>query len=149
MADLTLPGTIPGLLRRGSPVVFVRGSAYAAYSGGRGMLIHPSEPARGSMPYSFGWPVAMCDTTHDRVCYAEGTDIALDLSDPTGLIHAVWWMASLDEQRFPAAVLALGLYGPAFDVAFEQALIGRPLDEREIGMIRRVGLYLAGVSDAD
>ena len=144
MADLTLPGTIPGLIRRGSPVVFVRGSAYAAYSGGRGMLIHPSEPARGSMPYSFGWPVAMCDTTHDRVCYAEGTDIALDLTDATGRIHALWWLTAT---RTPGNMP--GHDRNAFNAAVMGIWAGADLTEAEILDFRRICLRVAGVSDAD
>ena len=140
MADLTLPGAIPGLLRRCSCIVVTGGR----YAGRRGILAEDPDGCPRVL-------VLLDASGGDDVVLEvlDVSDIALDLSDPTGLIHAVWWMASLDEQRFPAAVLALGLYGPAFDVAFEQALIGRPLDEREIGMIRRVGLYLAGVSDAD
>ena len=140
MADLTLPGAIPGLLRRCSCIVVTGGR----YAGRRGILAEDPDGCPRVL-------VLLDASGGDDVVLEvlDVSDIALDLSDPTGLIHAVWWMASLDEQRFPAAVLALGLYGPAFDVAFEQALIGRPLDEREIGMIRRVGLYLAEVSDAD
>lgn len=84
-AALTLPGTIPGLLRRGSPVT-LRPRVYGDVSlmhGGQG-VVH--DAARG---------VAVVDTFggSPRVVRYGREDVALDLSDPTGRAHAAWWLA--------------------------------------------------------
>jgi hypothetical protein len=99
MGDLTLPGDIPGLLRRGSP------------------LIVPCLPTDSS--------AALCDTSGmfggtlwadaltRRGCTRHRADkVALDLTDATGRVHAAWWLASwwfrvtLDATS-PAAVCAI------------------------------------------
>lgn len=78
MADLTLPGTIPGLLRRGSPVA-IRGAPGRDYAG----EVRRVDEADGTVLASWNemfspwwWPLR---------------DVALDLTDPTGAAHAAWW----------------------------------------------------------
>lgn len=74
-ADLTLPGSIPGLLRRGSPIV---GFAKREYTGvvlrhlGGGRL-----------------QVAGDDRSTPKL---DRADLALDLRDATGRAHAAWWL---------------------------------------------------------
>lgn len=72
MTDLTLPGTLPGLLRRGSPVEFdgFPGVVVQEYAGG-------------------GFHVTRYDR---RDAVADADELALDLSDPTGEAHALWWL---------------------------------------------------------
>ncbi len=86
MSTLTLPGTIPGLLRRGSPVT-LRPRVYGDVTlmhGGQG-VVH--DAARG---------VAVVDTFggSTRVVRYGREDLALDLTDPTGRAHAAWWLAN-------------------------------------------------------
>lgn len=79
MADPTLPGSIPGLLRRGSPVLVpvsrrVRAIGRLALVLGHGIdhdgvLVTADGPAVWEAP----------------------SDVHLDLSDPTGRAHAAWW----------------------------------------------------------
>ena len=63
MSDLTLNGEIPGLLRRGSP--------------GEGGVVVIGFDAMGAVMWSDG---SFGAAAHD-----------LDLTDPTGRVHAVWW----------------------------------------------------------
>lgn len=70
--DLTLPGSIPGLLRRGSPVVR-----------------HDPHPTRGeAVENTLGQLVARLNGW-PHLGALEGCD--LDLTDPTGRVHAAWW----------------------------------------------------------
>lgn len=77
-SDLILPGDIPGLLRRGSPVI--RGLH-------RGGLTHLSDA---------GWQVVIGDPplliTGSGVS-AGNAEWNLDLTDATGRAHAAWWLA--------------------------------------------------------
>lgn len=89
MSKPTLPGTIPGLLRRASPVVGV-------HTGTNGIVMELSDhPDRGpgarvgeTLAYSMSW--------------APLTAFALDLSDPTGRAHAVWWLLRRLGEASPA-----------------------------------------------
>ncbi len=103
MSALTLPGDIPGLLRRGSPVVLATrtygGSVFL--DGARGVVC--SDGGRVGTETLGGSPVLV--STSPR-------DLALDLTDATGRAHAAWWLASwwfrvtLDTTS-PAAVCAI------------------------------------------
>lgn len=82
---LTLPGSIPGLLRRGSPVVYsARGREYAAtlceqrrFALGRDEIVY--DVHRVGVPPEVS-PYDTLDVPPD-----------LDLSDATGRAHAAWW----------------------------------------------------------
>jgi len=75
-APLTLPGTIPGLLRVCSPVV-------QTFNGGRRCVV--SELGGGTVPMA-------------RIGgqWFKLSELALDLSDPTGRFHVLHWLASRD-----------------------------------------------------
>lgn len=80
MNKVTLPGSIPWLLRRGSPVI-------GKDSGQEGVISYISD--LGSFPISIlsfdeDWLVVK------RNC----NDLLLDLEDPTGRAHAIWWLAT-------------------------------------------------------
>jgi hypothetical protein len=78
MTDLTLPGTIPGLLRRGSPVT----------QGARsGVVVHLWE-VDGMASVAWAPP----DDTATDCCWSVDR-LALDLTDATGRAHAAWWLA--------------------------------------------------------
>jgi len=101
--DLTLPGSIPGLLRRGSPV-FV------------GLRQEPTvvREIDGSL---VGVYVGWLDATDHR--------INLDLADATGRAHAAWWAMGLDY----GCVLPLRMISSPFsDRAAVPCLTGYPQD---------------------
>lgn len=105
MSELALPGTIPGLLRRGSPVVaarLIRAPGPRARSrdivvkaGTRG-VVQTAGPDASVVAFE-GIP----DTLVVR-----NDALALDLTDATGRAHAAWWVASRFPEDFPAYVLA-------------------------------------------
>lgn len=78
-ADVTLPGSIPGLLRRGSPVTCEAG-----------IFGHTSGVVTGYPPRTTGW----IDVAWDGgvVSAMPPQQLALDLTDATGRAHAAWWM---------------------------------------------------------
>lgn len=92
---ITLPGTVAGLLRRGSPVVE---TGESGINGWRGVMVPSS---RGDyLAVRWEAELAMMETS-----ITGGT--ALDLSDPTARFHALLWLA---ERGHPAWwVLSSGL----------------------------------------
>ena len=89
MADdtLTLPGDIPGLLRRGSPVTVLT------------VALGPAVVFRVDRD---GFSVQSDDADEMDGAWGgyTGSALALDLSDPTGRAHAAWWLvATLRKQR--------------------------------------------------
>lgn len=79
---LTLPGEIPGLLRRGSPIVIVRGER-------KGRVGVVADTTLDS--------IALCalEATVDDDADLRGFALnraALDLADATGRTHALWWL---------------------------------------------------------
>lgn len=85
MADLILPGTIPGLLRLCSLVAVVSGS----FVGRKGVIVDLEPGARRAV-------VALqADAHHDAsVEWLALSDLALILTDATGRAHAAWWLAT-------------------------------------------------------
>lgn len=102
MTTPTLPGTIPGLLRRGSPLI-LRPRVYGEVTllNGGGGVVH--DEARG---------LAVTDTFggSTRIVRYGREDVSLDLSDPTGRAHAAWWLASalLPRERIVNATVMPG-----------------------------------------
>jgi len=81
---VTLPGSIPGLLRRGSPVVT------AGASGGVVLLVAAPRP----------WVLLPMGTTSARAVPCDLRDLLLDLTDPTGRVHAAWWLRRWLDQDY-------------------------------------------------
>ena len=75
--DLTLPGSIPGLLRRGSPLL---DGAVVVSIDGDGAIACRDEESDDQGVYH-------------NVRSEWLPDLALDLSDATGRAHAAWWLA--------------------------------------------------------
>lgn len=73
MSNLTLPGDIPGLLRRASPVEIHEGR----YSG---VVIYSIDPG------------IFLISDEDEIYKSFGADLALDLADATGRAHALWYL---------------------------------------------------------
>ena len=78
MSTLTLPGTISGLLRRGSPVLAPVSLRVRAV--GRRALVEGEHLDTGM--------VALADGAMEAPA-----DVHLDLTDATGRAHAAWWLA--------------------------------------------------------
>ncbi len=78
MSTLTLPGTIPGLLRRGSPLL-----AHRLGGNFPGVTTHIKH---------YGNPMVYLDEGLLVECLPE--HVALDLTDPTGRAHAAWWLVA-------------------------------------------------------
>ena len=80
----TLPGSIPGLLRRGSPV---RG-------GDDGQSL-------GTVVDSRDGDLLVFWTWSERALWVkeDAAPADLDLTDPTGRVHALWWLARWWQER--------------------------------------------------
>lgn len=83
MADLILPGTIPGLLRVCALIAIASG----AFAGRKGVIVDLEPGARHAV-------VALqADAQHDAsVEWLPLANLALDLTDATGRAHAAWWL---------------------------------------------------------
>jgi hypothetical protein len=115
---LTLPGTMPGLLRPGSPVLYgpddaplrgivlaVHGDAVAVASAAwREATVPPSGAGYAAFPAGWALRPAITLTL---------ADVKLDLSEPTGACHASWlasnWAVDMDRPlEFIAQMAAAG-----------------------------------------
>lgn len=76
---ITLPGSLPGLLRRGSPII----ATGRLHNGRRGIVSEVSEHRARILLDGAAVP---------GLCWV--TDLALDLSDPLGQVCAAWWARS-------------------------------------------------------
>lgn len=115
---LTLPGDIPGLLRRGSPVLD-RGS--------RGIYLRPDRSSNGQA---------------HRVALDYGALgsiplplLALDLTDATGRAHAAWW--AIEQQ--PRALRSANE-----EIIVARACRGASLQAADLAALRDLVLRLAG-----
>lgn len=101
MSTLTLPGTISGLLRRGSPVLAPVSLRVRAV--GRRALVEGEHLDTGM--------VALADGAMEAPA-----DVHLDLTDATGRAHAAWWLADKlyrkDGPHIAASVLPGQTFGP-------------------------------------
>lgn len=87
---LTLPGDIPGLLRVGSPVVMANGQ--------RAVVVESSND-EGCLHV-----IALYQPPIEGDC---DDGLWLDLTDPTGRIHALWWLESHPRGTVTAALRSL------------------------------------------
>ncbi len=115
----TLPGDIPGLLRRGSPVMY----------GTRPRVVEDVEDYRlggiGLAPEQF----AAC---------------RLDLSDPTGRAHAAWWAGEKAPGVSVVTPLMDGFMSPREGRICHRAVYNAPMAPEQIDTLARLVLRLAG-----
>ena len=85
----TLPGSIPGLLRRGSPVIFAsEDGCVPRHLWGKAATVHRIAPS------DLGVPLVSLTVDGCEAVVIAGLDVlALDLTDATGRAHAAWWLA--------------------------------------------------------
>ena len=121
---LTLPGTIPGLLRFGSPVRSATDPARVGVVVGTGS--------------SRGLLVWWCMAERAEWCPSEGGPVALDLSESTGRAHAAWWIEPNDIGPRPAT--------NDEEFALYRALHGEDMSAGDIATLRGYAIRLAGVA---
>jgi hypothetical protein len=99
---LTLPGDIPGLLRRGSPVWRAR-----AVGGLRCVCLTGAE----------GTAAVVLAARSDKCTeWYKSTELVLDLSDPTARLHALLWLATQKVATIDA--VADDMTGPIVDAIY-------------------------------
>jgi len=133
MADTTLPGTTPALLRRCSSIIVTDGP----YTGRRGVLAwDPGEHPR---------VLVLLDVDGDEVLVVLTLDrIALDLANPTSLVHALWWLVALPPDTVPDAMKALGLDQSATESALGCIVTGTVTVDSDVAILHRLCAYIAG-----
>jgi hypothetical protein len=128
--NITLPGSIPGLLRRGSPALV------SLHLKARAVTIH-------GIRDGLAWFASDgCDT----VVVASISVLALDLTDATGRAHAAWW---LDEYGGRWTVLQAGRRGAELLRLLECAEASRFHTREEAEQRGKVRMALAGLSPSD
>lgn len=157
---MTLPGSIPGLLRRGSPCLLADGRPITIH----GVRPHGAWGATGGQMFSGG-----------ELDGAKFEGLSLDLTDATGRAHAAWWLAGALRADIAEPMSVAVTYGhpdlgaPGFGLAilcrYDGALWRRedvpalanldPNDERELPdgsrwvdaeALRLVCLHVAGLN---
>jgi|GEM_PF-3302677 len=103
MSELTLPGSIPGLLRRGSPVIALVGRARADT---RGLCFGHGLDHTGTL----------IGTQREGVVWYGLGDVRLDLSDLTGRAHALLWLTTCDVAALES--IADDMTGPIVDALY-------------------------------
>lgn len=93
MADTTLPGTIAGLLRKGSPCIEMGGTPSVIVNVGDEVAAIAQEDGGITVVY-------------DDVDLSE---LFLDLADPTGRAHAAWWVAEHHCRIAPRLLVAAAM----------------------------------------
>ena len=141
-----LPGTIPGLLRRCSPVLIEFESEVVA-----GVIVgtddRPEDKRVGPwLVYAFeGWPDAMYDAeVGPRSCSED--ELALDLTDFTGRAHATRWLAlamQKDEERGSPRLELLS----SMDRRKARLMCTMP-EQVDPALLRRVCMHMAGIQEA-
>ena len=130
MSGLTLPGDIEGLRRAGTPLVVVSGI---------------SKGAVGSQVVTDGPPVpGVVHMANEHATWDEvPTSVEVDLTDPTGRVHAAWWALAADD-----VLIARGDGSSPTDFAsrflLEQMTTGAPMTPDQITALRDLCLRLAG-----
>lgn len=94
-ADLTLPGDIPGLLRRGSPVIVVDIEEATTACDGERLSVGDQAVVTDAPFGSRQWCIATGETRDDMgPAWSElpVSGVALDLTDDTARFHVVRWL---------------------------------------------------------
>lgn len=135
----TLPGDIPGLLRRGSPVLYTE-----ALIPGVVLALIAEELGEFSDPPILSVALFGQHVIEDRcvdIAWRDRRHITLDLTDPTGRVHAAWWVAERVEAHSAGARSALT--GVEYR-AWTDATQGRDMTALAIDTLARLVLRLAG-----
>jgi hypothetical protein len=132
LSTITLPGTIPGLLRRCSPVTDAEGVA-------RGLIYAMPGHYRAYPDWwgvNWNYLLQPCDATR----------LYLDLSDPTGRAHAAWWLWRQDIDTVESAIATV--FGSNIDYAawLDEVASGADDSDDDIARLRLVCLHVAGLA---
>lgn len=137
---LTLPGSIPGLLRRGSPVLLAVVGDDGAAVGARGVVVMLGREGGG--PRTALVAVEVGDVHATRTVWRLLFDLALDLTDATGRAHAAWFAIDLFDRLFADSFRMPGDARRALSLA----TAGADMTPEQIEALRLVVLHVAGVS---
>lgn len=140
---LTLPGDIPGLLRRGSHVLAVWGEEAiedGEYSASGVVL--STRDVGGVLVAHCGWDDGDADQS------AAIDTLHLDLSDVTSRAHAAWWLHDRWTAMLPPGWIGYvdGDLGPGHYEASIKAAHGQQMVEAEISKLHRTCLHFAAVA---
>lgn len=127
---LTLPRDIPGLLRRGSPVLL---NAPEHHLHGRSGVVGAVANGKAAVLFAGCEMAALCTLGQ----------LALDLSDPTGQTHLAWWVESHIAARVTEAREAAGVSAPRLAYLLCWMKDGG-CEAADVAEVRRVALVLAG-----
>jgi len=126
---LTLPGDIPGLLRRGSPVWRAR-----AVGGLRCVCLTGAE----------GTAAVVLAARSDKCTeWYKSTELVLDLSDPTGRAHAAWWVLGQSAGPVSKALAALDTSSTYLLGLIDRCCAGSAT-AFDTEALRRIVLHVAG-----
>lgn len=125
---MTLPGSIPGLLRRGSPVI-----EHGAWA----VVVETEEDCGRFRVYDGG----QVGDSSRSVC-------ALDLSDPTGRAHAAWWVLGQSAGPVSKALAALDTSSTYLLGLIDRCCAGSAT-AFDTEALRRIVLHVAGREGSD
>ena len=138
-----LPGTLPGLLRKSSPVVVTTRGVGEDAAGGSVVIDRSRFRSRHGVVYEApSRPSKVRVVVDHHGAMLETRCVALDLSDPTGRAHAGWWARDTAEALHGDGAIRLNAEARRI---IRDACAGLDVDAEAL---RRVCLHLAGVPDA-
>ena len=132
----TLPGDIPGLLRRGSPVLYT-----AAIIPGVMLALIDEDLGEFSDPPILSIALFGQHVMEDRcidIVWRDRTHLQVDLTDPTGRAHAAWWCT----ERSKTFLWPSESRGE--DEAVMLACLGAAMTPTQIDTLARLVFRLAG-----
>lgn len=130
----TLPGDIPGLIRRGSPVLYTE-----ALIPGVALALIAEELGEFSDPPILSVALFGQHVIEDRcvdIVWRDRHHLHLDLTDATGRVHAAWFCGS--------AVLGGFRISDDESTQLDRARYGEDMTPEEIDTLARLVLRLAG-----
>ncbi len=133
--EISLPGSIPGLLRFGSCVRHRHGNLGAVRSIHHdGVRVMWSDASTAAMPEDL------------RLVLFESRGV---IPEPTSLAHAVWWLHATKKSllKLPEALFEVNWSFRAWDTLCSQIAHGEPVPEEDVLILRRVVLFVAGLPE--
>lgn len=134
----TLPGDIPGLIRRGSPVLYTE-----ALIPGVALALIAEELGEFSDPPILSVALFGQHVIEDRcvdIVWRDRHHLRLDLTDATGRVHAARWALDNDGRSF----IRVWCSEAVADEALSAALLMEPMTPEQIDALARLVLRLAG-----
>ena len=137
----SIPGDIPGLLRRGSPVLYTQ-----ALIPGVVLALIAEELGEFSDPPILSIALFGQHVVEDRcvdIAWRDRRHLQLDLTDPTGRAHAAWWVQFRIINTPDALPEQVGMVRQCAQI-IRCALSGLEMTPIQIDILARLVLRLAG-----